>query len=211
LNFVSEVIVLHAAENAKAMISHGPDTRLRYQSRLLATLFLILFVAAAGGTAVALGSMLFRIGSIAGMENGGFAFSVGLPPFDDDGMDNEFIPASSLPVWESTLAALLLAARLLPGLFILWRLRVLFLLYSQGRVFSPSNAQQIRLIAFGLLIYAGVPLLTHGALFLAHMAPTAVKMQIRQVDALVLGLVLFTIARVMAFGHEIERESQEFV
>jgi hypothetical protein len=208
---VSEVAVLYPADNAKALANHGPDKRLKFQSRLLSMLFLILFVAAAGETAVALGSMLFRIGSMAGMENGGFAISVGLPPYHDDGTDSEFIPASSLSVWESTLATLLLAARLLPGLFILWRLRVLFLLYSQGRVFSQSNAQQIRLIAFGLIIYAAVPLLTHGALFLAHMAPTAVKMQIRQVDALVLGLVLFTIARVMAFGHQIERETQEFV
>jgi hypothetical protein len=144
------------------------------------------------------------------MQNGAFAFVLPLPPLDE-APDNGFIPASSLPVWGSTLAAVLLAARLLPGLYILWQLRTLFLLYSRGRVFSRANARQVRLIAGALLIYAAVPLFTHGVLFLAHMASTAVKMEIRQMDALVLGLVLFPIARVMTFGHEIECDREGFV
>jgi len=192
-----------------AIVDHGPDRRLKWQSKWLSVLFLVLFVAAGMEIAVTVLAMLFRFGSIAGMQNGAFAFVLPIGPLDEG--QTHFIPASALPVWESTLAAGLLAIRLLPGLLILWHLRVLFRFYSRGVVFARDNARQIRFIAFALLGYAAVPFLTHGALFMAHMAITPIKMEIRQVDALVLGLVLFTIARVMMFGHEIERDQEGFI
>jgi len=199
----------HTKTKHYANVEHGPDQRLKVQSKWLSWLFLALFIAAGLEIATTVLAMLFRFGSFAGMQNGAFAFVLPLGPFDSD--EHFFIPASSMPVWESTLAAGLLAIRLLPGLFILWNLRVLFRLYSRGIVFSRDNARQIRFIATALMGYAAVPFLTHGALFLVHMAVTPIKMEIRQVDALVLGLVLFTIARVMKFGHEIERDQEGFV
>lgn len=195
---------------ASDLSATGPDLRLKLQSRLLSRLFLVLTLLLAIEVLFAIGSMLFRFGSFAGMQDGAFAIILPLPPLDEP-MDTHFIPVSSLPVWESTLAAVLLAARLSPGLFILWQLRTLFLLYSRGRVFSRDNARQVRVIACALLIYAAIPLFTHGVLFLAHMAGTPIRMQIRQMDALVLGLVLFPIARVMTFGHEIECDREGFV
>ncbi|HWM68647.1 MAG TPA: DUF2975 domain-containing protein [Steroidobacteraceae bacterium] len=196
-----------AASNLSA---EGPDLRLKLQSLLLSRLFLVLAIVAAIEVVFAIGSMLFRFGSFAGMQDGAFAFVLPIPPLDE-ALDTHFTPASSLPVWESTLAAVLLAARLSPGLFILWQLHILFLLYSRGRVFTRDNARQVRVIACALLIYAAIPLFTHGALFLAHMASTPIKMEIRQMDALVLGLVLFPIARVMTFGHEIECDREGFI
>ncbi|MET0332601.1 MAG: DUF2975 domain-containing protein [Dyella sp.] len=199
----------HTELRHDANVEHGPDRRLKMQSKWLSWLFLALFIAAGLEIGITVLAMLFRFGSFAGMQNGGFAFVLPMGPLDPD--EHFFIPASSLPVWESTLAAGLLAIRLLPGLFILWNLRVLFRLYARGIVFARDNARQIRFIATALLGYAAVPLLTHGALFLAHMAVTPIKMEIRQADALVLGLVLFTVARVMKFGHEIERDQEGFI
>jgi hypothetical protein len=210
---MSESVLVELFPVARAAVvitSQAPDQRLRLQSRLLSGLFLILFLAAGVEIILALGAMLFRLGSLAGIQDGAFAFVLPLPPWHE-AADSSFVPAAALPVWQSTLAAALLAARLLPGLVILWNLRSLFLLYSRGCVFARENAQQIRLIACALLVYAAVPFFTHGVLFLFHMATTPVKLQIRQVDALILGLVLFTIARVMMFGREIERDRDGFV
>ena len=190
--------------------SHGVDKRLMLQSRWLSWLFFGLFLAASAEVALWVFAMLFRVGSVAGMQNGGFALVLPLPPLHET-LSPYFIPVSSLPLWQSMLATVLLAARLLPGLFILWHLRTLFRLYSQGKVFSPDNARQIRLIAFALLGYAAVPFFTHGVLFLVDMTTTVIKMEIRQADALMLGLVLLTMARVMKFGHEIESDREGFV
>jgi hypothetical protein len=199
----------HTDAERDVVMDPGPDRRLKLQSKWLSGLFLVLFVAAGMEIAITVLAMLFRFGSIAGMQNGAFAFVLPVGPMDVG--QTHFIPASALPVWESTLAAGLLAIRLLPGLLILWHLRVLFRLYSRGIVFARDNARQIRFIAFALLGYAAVPFLTHGTLFIVHMAITPIKMEIRQIDALVLGLVLFTIARVMTFGHEIERDQEGFI
>ncbi|HEX7816835.1 DUF2975 domain-containing protein [Dyella sp.] len=209
-NIIDATLAFAGRKASEEVPTSTPDRRLKWQSRWLSRLFLAALVVAGAEIFIAFLAMLLRIGTVAGMQGGGFAFMLPSAFFSGDA-GAAFVPISQLPVWKSTLAAFLVTLRLLPGLFILWHLHVLFRLYSCGQVFARRNAQQMRRIAFALLIYAVVPFVTHGALFFADMATTAFKMEIRQVDALVLGLVLFTIAQVMKFGHEIESDREGFV
>jgi len=186
----------------------APDRRLRFQSRLLSVFFLILFLLLALLTVLMVGAFLLRIGSMAAMAGSSFAFNF---PYEMDPWTPGVVPISHFTIWQSLLITLMLSIRLLPGLFILWHLHVLFGLYARGRVFGVANARQVRLIAFALLAYALVPIVTHATLYLARISTHAFAWEIRQLDALVAGLVLFTVARVMLFGHEIERDSEGFV
>lgn len=215
-NIIDATLAFTTCKASEDVPVSTPDRRLKWQSCWLSWLFLAALVIAGAEIFMAFLAMLLRVGTVAGMQGGGFAFMLPSVFFSGDVGDvgdavATFVPISQLPVWKSTLAAFLVTLRLLPGLFILWHLHVLFRLYARGQVFARRNAQQMRRIAFALLIYAVVPFVTHGVLFWAGMATTAFKMEIRQVDALVLGLVLFTIAQVMNFGHEIESDREGFV
>ncbi|MGI4744435.1 MAG: hypothetical protein ACRYGI_08920 [Janthinobacterium lividum] len=186
----------------------APDRRLRLHSRLLSVFFLILFVLLTLLAIVMVGVFLLRIDSMAAMAGSGFAFNF---PYETDPWSSGVVPISHFAIWQSLLITLMLSLRLLPGLFILWHLHVLFGLYARGSVFGAANALQVRLIAFALLAYALVPLVTHATLYLARISTHAFAWEIRQLDALVAGLVLLTVARVMLFGHEIERDREGFV
>lgn len=152
--------------------------------------------------------LLFRVGDHAGMMNGGFAFVV----TSDDPIEipGGFVAISRYAIWQSTLAAGLLAMRLVPGLVILAGLIGLFRLYSRRRVFTTDHEALMRRIAWALLAYSIVPLITHATLYFAGMSPVAVKLELRQLDAAVLGVLLFALVNVVAFGSEIERDRAGF-
>lgn len=186
----------------------APDHRLRFQSRLLSVFFLTLFALLALLAVLMVGAFLLRIGSMAAMAGSSFVFNF---PYETDPWTAGIVPISHFAIWQSLLITLMLSIRLLPGLFILWHVHVLFGLYAGGSVFGAANARQVRLIAFALLAYALVPVVTHATLYLARISTYAFAWEIRQLDALVAGLVLLTVARVMLFGHEIERDRDGFV
>lgn len=190
----------------------APDRLLLLHSRRLSRLFLVLFVVFALVVIGGVGTMVLRQGEIAGIQDGTFAFRISLPiPPLDEQAPTGFRPVSGLSVVQSSLMGLLLALRWLPGLLILWYLHRLFDLYARGRVFSFENAAQIRRMAIVFLGYALVPFITRGGLYLAHLSPIALKLESRQIDAFILGFVLITIARVMSFGHAIERDRETYV
>lgn len=186
----------------------APDLRLRTHSRLLSVFFLVLFVLLAVLAILMIGAFLLRIGSMAAMAGSSFVFNF---PYENDPWTAGLVPISHFAIWQSLLITLMLSIRLLPGLFILWHLHVLFGLYARGSVFCAANARQVRLIAFALLAYALVPVVTHATLYLMRISAHVFVWEIRQLDALVAGLVLLTVARVMLFGHEIERDREGFV
>jgi hypothetical protein len=68
----------------------------------------------------------------------------------------------------------------------------------------------MRRIAWALIAYAVVPLITHATLYWADMSPVAIKLEPRQLDAAVLGTLLFAFVNVIAFGSEIERDRAGF-
>lgn len=152
--------------------------------------------------------LLFRFGDRAGMMDGGFSFIVTSEVIA--GIPASFVPISNYAVWQSTLAAALLTLRLIPGLIVLSSLIGLFRLYARRVVFTPANEVLIRRIAWALIAYALVPLITHAALYVAGMSPVAIKLELRQLDAAVLGTLLFGFVNVVAFGAEIERDRAGF-
>jgi hypothetical protein len=190
-----------------------PDRRLKRQSRILSWLILLAFSVAALIDIAEVSAFLFRAGSLCGVMDGSFAFVADFLPFREttDSLPASFISVSRLAVWQSVLAAGLLALRLLPGLVILGSLYLLFRTYARGHIFTYGNTAHIRRIAWALLAYAVVPLITHAALFAAGLSPVAVKLEVRQVDAAAIGVILFAVAHVMSFGGAIDRDREGFV
>lgn len=153
--------------------------------------------------------ILLRAGDVAGMLNGGFAFV--LPGGAVGETPSTFIAINRFAVWQSTLAAGLLILRLLPGLVLLASLIGLFRQLSLGVVFDARNALLLRRIAWALIAYALVPFLTHAALYAANMSPVAIKPELRQLDALVLGILMLSLVHILAFGSAIEQDRDGFV
>jgi hypothetical protein len=191
----------------------APDKRLGRQSRILAGLILLALCVTALIDLAEIAVFLFRDGSRCGLLNGGFAFVIDLPPLSEtaDSLPAGFISISRLAIWQSLLAAGLLTLRLLPGVVILACLYRLFRMYARGLIFTPANTLQIRRIGWALIAYAAVPLITHAALFAVGLSPVAVKLEVRQIDAAVIGAILFAVGHVMAFGGEIDRDREGFV
>jgi len=97
-----------------------------------------------------------------------------------------------------------------PIMFGLWHLRGLFRLYARGIVFARDNARHLKQIGLWLLAY---PFAKFGAnmIFRAAGGTDLAWFSSTLIYALLLGAVVVVMAEVMAFGHEIEREREEFV
>jgi hypothetical protein len=97
-----------------------------------------------------------------------------------------------------------------PAVFIFWHLRGLFRLYAAGIVFARQNAAHLKDVGLWLLFY---PLIKFAANLIFRLAGGTDKawLHMESVYALVLGLIVFVIAQVMEFGHEIEQEKDSFI
>lgn len=161
--------------------------------------------------ALEVGALVFR-SDHAGVMRGSFAFNVDLPWLGlADAPDPAFVSIDHFTLGQSLLCAALLALRLLPGLVILRSLMRLFGMYGRGEVFTARNTRLIRIIAWALMAYAAVPLVTHASLFAAGLSEIAIKLEVRQLDALVAGLIVLALARVVSFGCAIDEDRQGFV
>lgn len=192
-------------------LSPSPSPRLIRDGKLFSWLAgLCLFVTFAVAV-LEVGALVLR-SRHSGLMHGGFAFSIDLPWLGmADAPDLAFVPIDRFTVWQSLLCAALLALRLLPGQVILWSLMRLFSTYARGEVFTASNTYRIRIIAWALIGYATVPLITHASLYAAGLSEIAIKLEIRQLDALATGLIVLALARVVSFGCAIDEDRQGFV
>ncbi len=93
-----------------------------------------------------------------------------------------------------------------PGAMLLRQLRDLFRLYACDVVFSRRNALLLKHTAAWLIAYAATPFLSHVLLSTTDLIVDQAWFHADEVKALVVGLLLFGIAQVMEFGHEIERD-----
>ena len=186
----------------------GSADTLEQRGRVYFAVACAVMTAMAATAALQVMLLLFRVGDHAGMLDGGFAFIV--TRGGDDAVPAGFVTISRYAIWQSTLAAALLMLRLIPGLVILASLVRLFRLYARRAIFTAANAMLMRRIAWALIAYAIVPLVTHAILYAAGMSPVAVKLEWRELDAAVLGMLLFAFANVIAFGTEIERDRAGF-
>ncbi len=99
---------------------------------------------------------------------------------------------------------------LTPALAILQQLRRLFGLYRSGVVLAVENARCLTVMAIWLVAYAVAPSLGH-LLVTAAGFDDAGWLRLDSLQALGLGLVLFVMARVMAWAAEIHDDASRFV
>jgi hypothetical protein len=186
-----------------------PDPRLIRRGKFIANVTALCLIVTLLIDLVSIAAVALRLENIAGLLNGGFAFVI--DPWLREPVPNGFVPITHFAVWQSSLAAGLLTLRLVPGVVMLWHLFALFRMYGQGLVFTARNERHVRSIAWALLAYGAVPLLTHATLYLAGMSAIAVKLEIRQLDAVIAGIIVFALSYVVSFGCDIDRDREGFV
>lgn len=149
------------------------ELRLTRYARSLRTLFFGLLVVS--GTLVAVGATALALRSgayvVAGTVNHRLTFigMIGAPGAEMTSQN--FIPVSYLPTWATSLGAVFLVLRFLPGLLVLMFLYCLFDLYAKGEVFTFATTREIRNISCSFLAYSCVSLVTHPLMYLLSMFP----------------------------------------
>ncbi len=99
---------------------------------------------------------------------------------------------------------------LTPALAVLWQLRRLFGLYRSGVVLAVENARCLTVMAIWLVAYAVAPTLGHLLVTAAGFDDEG-WLRLDSLQALGLGLVLFVMARVMAWAAEVHDDASRFV
>lgn len=99
---------------------------------------------------------------------------------------------------------------LTPALAVLWQLRRLFGLYRAGVVLAVENARCLTMMAVWLVAYAVAPTLGHLLVTAAGFDDEG-WLRLDSLQAFGLGLVLFVMARVMAWAAEVHDDASRFV
>lgn len=99
---------------------------------------------------------------------------------------------------------------LTPALAVLWQLRRLFSLYRAGVVLAVENARCLTVMAIWLVAYAIAPTLGHLLVTAAGFDDEG-WLRLDSLQALGLGLILFVMARVMAWAAEVHDDASRFV
>jgi hypothetical protein len=180
------------------------STHLRRLSRVLMVLFTV-FVAAQilWMLAAAVVTIWFADHVLVGAK-GAFLFS-GTPPF----WKGTVLYSTQSAV--TRLAGMIdIVMAMLPILLAFWNLRGLFALYSRGIVFARENAAHLKRVGLWLVVYPFAKVLAN-LIFQAAGGTDKAWFHMELIYALVAGLIVFVIAQVMEFGHEIEQEKDSFV
>lgn len=189
-----------AADTDNAGPSQGA---LRRSSRwLAAVLGVLMWSAWLLLAAMILALVLYRGSAIGLGPEGGY---IGTP------IPDGYTPFSSLATRFRVGGIVAVVLQFTPGAMLLKQLRDLFRLYARGVVFSRRNALLLKHTAAWLVAYAACPLLSHVVLSATGLIVDQAWFHADEVKALVVGLLLFGIAQVMEFGHEIERDREGIV
>jgi hypothetical protein len=121
------------------------------------------------------------------------------------------IPISSVGIRYRIGGAFAIFTQMTPAILVLANLRGLFRLYTKGTVFAHENAQRIKRIGIWLIVYAVAPFISVMLLTLADSAIDRRWFHLDEVQALLIGIILFVISQVMEVGREIEQERDEFI
>jgi hypothetical protein len=118
---------------------------------------------------------------------------------------------SQLPLITWLAGGVALAINLAPIFIVLRHLRGLFVLYASGTVFARENALHLKRIGIWLIAYPFTILAGNTLFLMAGGADHASWFHLSEIQAPILGLIVFVIAQVMAFGREIEQEKDSFI
>lgn len=186
-----------------------PDAfiRIRRLSRPLEWLFTLLFALGAALLAIAVIAVLTYVGPRLQVRPGGMQIYIEatVPP-----VPSGWTTVGALPWIQKIALALSASVMMVPALAVLWGLRRLFRLYGSGIVLTPANARCMTGIALWLIAYAVAPTLGHILVTVAGFDDEG-WLRIDSAKALALGLILFVIARVMAWGAEVHDDASRFV
>lgn len=181
--------------------------RIRRLSRTLEWLFTGLFALGAAILAIAVVAVIFYAGDRLQVRPGGMQIyieaAVPRPP-------PGWTTVGVIPLTRKLALATSASLMLVPALAILWQLRRLFRLYGAGVVLEAENARVIGLIAGWLIAYAVAPTVGHFVVEAAGFDDEG-WLRLDSLQALMLGLVLFVIARVMRWGAEVADDASRFV
>lgn len=181
--------------------------RIRRLSRPLEWLFAALFGLGAILLVVAIVAVLAYAGTRLQVRPGGMQiFIEAQAPTLHPG----WTTVGSLPVIRKLALATSASLMMIPALAVLWQLRRLFHLYGAGRVLAPENACCMTTIALWLIAYAVAPTLGHIIVTLAGFDDEG-WLRMDSAKALGLGLILFVVARVMAWAAEVHDDASRFV
>ncbi len=186
-------------------IEQPPETPLRQRSRLFATLFGALLVLSLVFSVALATAVVFYDGPWLAAGPGGVW--IGRAPDVSAGL----LPLTAFTSLQRCTGALALMLLVAPAAFIFFELRELFRLYAAGIVFAPANARCVKWIGVGLVGYAFAPFVANRLVRLAGVFIDPVWFHMDEVQAAVIGALLFVIADVMRFGREIEQERDGFI
>ncbi len=181
--------------------------RIRRLSQPLEWLFTLLFALGAILLAVAVVAVLMYTGTRLQVRPGGMQIYIeaAVPP-----VPAGWTTVGALPVIQKLALATSATLMLGPALAVLWQLRSLFQLYKAGVVMMQENARCMTAIALWLVAYAVAPTLGHVVVTLAGFDDEG-WLRMDSVKALGLGLILFVVARVMAWAAEVHDEASRFI
>jgi len=186
-----------------------PDAfiRIRRLSSPLEWLFTVLFALGAALLAIAVLAVLTYVGTRLQVRPGGMQIYIEatVPP-----VPTGWTTVGALPWIQKIALALSASVMMIPALAVLWGLRRLFRLYGSGVVLTQENARCMSGIALWLMAYAVAPTLGHVLVTLAGFDDEG-WLRIDSAKALALGLILFVVARVMAWGAEVHDDASRFV
>lgn len=181
--------------------------RIRRLSRPLEWLFAILF---------GIGAILLAVAVIAVLTYGGTRLQVwpgGMQIFieaEAPPLHPGWITVGSLPLIQKLGLATSATLMMTPAIAVLWQLRRLFRLYGEGVVLTPENARCMTAIALWLIAYALAPTIGHVVVTLTGFDDDG-WLRMDSVKALGLGLILYVVARVMAWAAEVHDDASRFV
>lgn len=178
--------------------------QIRAVSRGLEMLFTLLFAASVLLFLTGIWILYAYRGDLIGFGRQGGVLSTGPLPAG-------YLPVSHWPLAEKLAYGPVLVARAAPSIGLFWCLRRLFGLYAEGEVFTARNALLIKAMGVWLIADAVAPLLCHLALSATGLEIDGKWAHLGSIQELVLGAVVFVIARVMQVGHEIEQDREGFV
>lgn len=184
-----------------------PLARIRRLSRPLEWLFVGLFAIGAVLLAIAVIAVLSYTGDRLQIRPGGMQIYVeAVVPPPPPG----WTTVGVIPLTRKIALAMSACLMIGPALAILWQLRRLFRLYGSGEILGAENARIIGLIASWLVAYAVAPTLGHLLVEAAGFDDEG-WLRLDSLQALVLGLILFVMARVMRWGSEVADDAARFV
>ncbi len=213
---MSQVLDLHPAIDLQAPEAPA-HRRIRWASRVLAILFGVIFTGYCVFAVILVSAFLIPFaGEHLLIGPKGLMLHLYLPPAHGAARapvppPAGYVPVAGLPLIQRLAHVAVGPIVILPGLMIFWHLHKLFRLYGQGVVFSEANAGRIKQIGIWLAASAMAPLATTSILAAVHMRIDQNWFHDDTIPKIVLGGVVYVIGMVMAVGHEIEQERDQFV